>query len=329
MLERIVRLNMNEMPYPPPQGVIEAAQRGLSHLNRYAEREDLDRLRMLLADYSGVPPENVIVSPGSDLLLRGLIHSFSKGRKVIMVSPSFLPTVQAAKQFAAKLLRIRLNPPEFDLDPERLMAEARGPCLVIIDNPNNPTGKMLLDRRTVEAIISNTDAFLVIDEAYYEFSHVSFMDMVKDHPNLAITRTMDKAFSLAGARIGYMVAGEAFWDAVTSSYAFLPRFSLYAAIEALGDSDYMRRNVCRVIKERNRVWKQLDALGVHVYPSSANFVLVKTEVPDIAGRIADMGVLVSDLSNQLPPGFMRISIGAREENDTFIARYMETLETYG
>jgi hypothetical protein len=155
MLKRTIKLNMNEMPYLPSKDIIEAARKGLLSLNRYTEPEDIERLRELLADYSGVPKGHVILGPGSDLLLREVIQTFSKGRKIVIVSPSFFPTVQTAKQFARKLISIRLSPPEFDLNLDLLIDELREPCLVVIDNPNNPTGKILLDRYAVEAIIKN------------------------------------------------------------------------------------------------------------------------------------------------------------------------------
>ena len=326
MLKKIVRLNMNEMPCPPPDEIIEAAQKGLSDLNRYPELEDIDRLRELLAGYSGIPKKHIILSPGSDILLREITQIFSRKRKVVMVSPSFLPTVQAAKQFATKLISIRLSPPEFDLDPEILMNELSGPSLVIIDNPNNPTGKILLDRRIVESIVKNPDILLVIDEAYYEFSRVTFADMVKDYPNLTISRSMDKCFSLAGARIGYLIAGEAFLDAFSPFYMFIPRPSLYAAIEALNNPHYMSENVDRIIKERDLILKRMRT-DIQVYSSHTNFLLMKTEIPDIVRRFQDIGVLISDLSNQLSPGYIRVSIGTREENDAFIEGYLNIRNT--
>jgi len=328
MLRKSIKLNMNEVPYLPPREVIEAARRGLAKLNRYADPEDLGRLRGLLAGYSGVLEQHVVLGPGSDILLREVVHAFSQGRKIIVVSPSFFPTVQAAKQFATKLVSIRLSPPQFDLDIDLLMDQLKAPCLVIVDNPNNPTGKILLDRQAVEAIIENTDVLLVVDEAYYEFSGVTFADMVHDHPNLAVTRTMDKAFSLAGARIGYIIAGDAFGDAFSSFYAFLPQPSLYAAMEALNHPDYVRRNVQRVVEERERVSRTLNGLAARVCQSCTNFLLVKTEIPEMAKRLSDVGVLVQDLSNQLPSGFVRVSIGTGEENDAFIAGYVKIRETY-
>jgi histidinol-phosphate aminotransferase len=152
--------------------------------------------------------------------------------------------------------------------------------------------------------------------------------MVHDHPNLAITRTMDKAFSLAGARMGYMVAGEAFIEAFSSFYMLLPRAGLFAAIAALQKPAYMRRNVSRVIAERERVWNTLNESAIQVYQSTTNFLLAKTDIPDLVRKLDDMGIQILDLSNQLSPGFIRVSIGTPEENDAFIKGYMKIRETY-
>jgi histidinol-phosphate aminotransferase len=327
MLRRTVRLHMNEVPYPPSQDVIEAAGKGLSELNRYADPVDLEQLRGLLADYVGVPRRYMVLGPGSDLLLREMLHTSSVGRQVITVRPSFFPTVQAARQFAAKQLSIRLSPPRFDLPQELLVNALDEPSLVIIDNPNNPTGSMLLDRQAVKAIVGHNDSLLVVDEAYYEFSDVTSADLVSDHPNLVVVRTMDKAFGLAGARIGYATAGETALDRLASFYAFLPRPSLYAAIEALQHPGYMRENVRRIVKERERLRQALEQLAARVYPSSTNFLLVRTEMPDLAERLREAGVLVSDVSNHMPPGFVRVSVGTPEENDVFLARYKKVCQS--
>jgi histidinol-phosphate aminotransferase len=327
MLRPATRLHLNEMPYPPPADVLAAAQRGLSRLNRYADPEELERLREQLAEYSGVPKRHIVVSAGSDLLLREIIHTYSNGRRVVMVSPSFFPTVQAAKHFATERLSIRLSPPTFGLSCDLLMQGLDKLSLVIIDNPNNPTGNMPLDRQAVEVIVEHREVLLVIDEAYYEFSGVTFAHMVTDCPGLAVIRTMDKAFSLAGARVGYAIAGETFLDAFSKFYAFLPQPSLYASLEALRNPSYMRKNVRQIIKERERLRQALVELGTRVYASSTNFLLVQTRVPDMARQLEHAGVLVSDVSNQLPPGFIRVSIGVPEENDAFLAAFMKIRET--
>lgn len=309
---------MNEMPYPPAPSVVEAARQGLARLNRYADPAELEALRERLAGYCGLPAEHLVLSPGSDLLLREVIHAFAQGRRVITPSPSFFPTVQAAKRFAAEWLNIRLGLPAFDLNVDLLLDVLEGPSLVIVDNPNNPTGRMLLDPSAVEALLQREDLLLVVDEAYYEFSGATLADRVADHPRLAVIRTLDKAFSLAGARVGYGIVGEAFEPALASFYAFLPRPSLCAAMEALKRTDEMRDNVRRVVGERERVRQALDELGVLVYPSSTNFLLARSDLPDLVAQLGDAGVLVADVSNQLPPGFFRVSIGTPDENDAFV-----------
>jgi histidinol-phosphate aminotransferase len=324
MLDETVKLNMNEVPYPPPPPVRQAAAEGLTRLQRYVEPEDVRQLAVALAEYAGVSQEHIIVSPGSDLLLRELVLIFSKDRKVIMVSPSFFPTVQTARQFVTKLVSLRLAPPDFALDMDLLRGELAGPCLVILDNPNNPTGQVLLEPQDVETLVAHPQTLVVIDEAYYEFCGVTCAELVARYPNLAVTRTLDKAFSLAGARVGYAIVGEAFRQAFAAFYAFLSQSSLGAALAALGQPDYAQENVRRVVEERERVRARLATLPLQVYPSATNFLLMRVQVPDLVRRLASAGVRISDLSHQLPPGFVRVSVGAREENDVFI-RALEAL----
>jgi histidinol-phosphate aminotransferase len=300
-------------------------------LNRYADPEDLARLRALLAEYAGVAEDKVVVGPGSDLLIREIVHAFARERTAVTVSPTFLPTLETVRTVAARQVGLRLSPPTFELDPEILMGALKGPCLVIIDNPNNPTGQVLLDRETVRAVLERERTRLLIDEAYHEFARVSyqgeerpdasFVDLVDDYANLTVTRTLDKAFSLAGARVGYAVVGEDFRDAFVGFYGFLPQPSLYAAIEALENPGYARKSVRQLVEERERLREALEDAGARVIPSQANFLLVRTGVPDIARRLKDAGVLVSDVSNQLPPGFIRVSVGTHEENDAFLVAF--------
>lgn len=321
----VVKLDMNEIPYAPPERVIAAGQKGLSKLNRYADAQDLRQLRELLARYTGVARQHIVLSPGSDLLLREVIHAFSRGRQVVTVSPSFLPTVQFAERFAPKRLSIRLSPPDFRLDPALLIRALEQPSLVIIDSPNNPTGQMLLDPGLVATVAERQESLIVVDEAYFEFSGVTCASLVTAYPNLCVVRTLDKAFGLAGARVGYAVAGEVFLETLSMLFAFLPQPSLCAATAALKNPRYMRQNVRQAIAERAALRDALSSLGVKVYPSSANFLLVRSRVPDVAQRLRELGVWVSDVSNQLPPGFIRVSVGTRAQNEVLVTRYNQII----
>lgn len=335
MLKRPISLHLNEAPSPPPANVIAAARRGLERIHRYADPEDVDRLRGLLADHVGVARDHVVVGPGSDLLLRELVRTFSAGGRVITVSPTFLPTLEIVQQVAAHWTSLRLSPPTFTLEPRLLLAAIEKPCLIIIDNPNNPTGQILLDEKTVRAVLQKPGTRLIIDAAYQEFASwgndekpaPSFLDLVDEYENLAVTRTMDKAFSLAGARVGYAVVGMGFREAFAGYYALLPQPSLCAATEALDYPDYAKESVADLVAQRERLRVALQAFGAEVTPSHTNFLLVRTQLPDLAAQLRESGVLVSDVSNQLPPGYIRVSMGTPRENDIFLAVFKRITET--
>ncbi len=318
MSEKEIRLHMSEMPYPPPESVVDAARETAGLLHRYADFSELDRLKSLLSSYTGVKPEYIVPGPGSDILLRELLLSFARGRKLVLVSPSFLPTLSTARKIAEKIVSLRLSPPGFELPPELLLEELDEAALVLIENPNNPTGRLLLDRDTIEKVLSKKENLLVLDEAYFEFSGHTCADLVEKYTNLAVSRSLDKSFSLAGARVGYLLAGDAFRDAFSSFSALLPRASLAAAIAALQSPDYVGKNIEKVIAERERLKGELKGLGLRPVESETNFLLLPTGRREILHELKSRGILVADVSGQLGPGYIRVSVGSPEENDIFL-----------
>ena len=152
--------------------------------------------------------------------------------------------------------------------------------------------------------------------------------MVEEHPNLSVVRTLDKAFGLAGARVGYLIAGEDFLDAFSTFYAFLPQSSLYAAIETMRNPSYIKKNIELTIKERERVSKELGKIGFQVCSSVTNFLLIKTNIPSVARELKDKGILVFDLSNRWLPGYIRVSMGTAKENNIFLSSMREILKAY-
>ena len=313
-----IRLNLNEMPYLPSKDIIQAGEKGLSVVNRYNFPEDRDLLQKLLAEYSGVPKDHIIAYPGTDLLLREIVHMFAQERKIVMVYPTFLPTFYAAQQFAKNLSIVPLNPPNFVLDTDHLTNELSEPALIIIDNPNNPTGKILLDRNTVSTILENENAILVIDEAYFEFTEETYADLVEDHHNLAIARTMSKAFGLAGVRIGYVLGGKTFLDKFAKVSIMLSQVGVYSAIAAMKNPRYIEKNLDLVRMERERVSNELKKMELEVYSSTTNFLLINTEIPNIGRKLLEKDIFVLDLSDQWLPGFIRVAVGSKEENDAFL-----------
>ncbi len=313
----MIRLNLNENPYLPPKNVVESAKKGLEAANRYCDFELMEKLREKLEDYTKIPRDKIIIAPGSDFLLRETIHIFSANRKIIMVNPSFFPALECAKAHAEKLIRIQLTPPEFNLNYELIMNEIDEKSLIIIDNPNNPTGKKILEKDIVKKILER-GALLLVDEAYYEFSDITFSDLIDKYPNLGITRSMDKGFSLAGFRLGYMLAGEYFKNALSDFITFLPRVSVYAGIEALNHREYMEENVKRIIDERKRIEEILKNFGFEVFESDTNFILIKSKISDLGEKLRQRGILIRDLSLEWLSGFYRITVGKKEENDILL-----------
>ncbi|MEA1897573.1 MAG: aminotransferase class I/II-fold pyridoxal phosphate-dependent enzyme [Bacteroidota bacterium] len=315
----ILRFHMNENPYSPARSIREAAIKGLDQINRYSESKYLIELKKLLGDYNNVSSDRIVLSHGSDLLLREIINIFSKDRKIIMVSPSFFPVAQYALKQASRFTKIQISSPDFKLDRNLLLKELNEPTLLIIDNPNNPTGRILLDNELVEKILQNKNALLLVDEAYYEFSGQTFAGLIIKYPNLAIIRTMDKAFSLAGLRLGYLLAGGFFKDQFSDFPVFLSRPTLFAAIEALKNPKYLTINVNNILSEKARLEKELTKIGIQVFPGSTNFILIKSNLPDFGKKLLDSGIIIKDLSEEWLNGFYRISIGLPEENDTLLS----------
>ncbi|NCD26819.1 MAG: aminotransferase class I/II-fold pyridoxal phosphate-dependent enzyme [Deltaproteobacteria bacterium] len=315
----ILKFNTNENPFSLVAHVQKAAIKGLKEINRYSELKYLYEFKTLLGNYNNVPSDNIVVNHGSDLLLREFINIFSKDRKIITVNPSFFPISKYALQQARKLTKIQLSPPDFKFNHHLLLNELNEPSLIVIDNPNNPTGKILADDNLVEKILQNENTLLLIDEAYYEFSGQTFAALITKYPNLAITRTMDKAFSLAGLRFGYLLIGDFFKDHFSDFPAFLSKPTLFAATEALKNYVYMTANVNKIMSEKARLESELTQIGIQVFQGSANFILIKSNLPDFGKRLMDAEIFIKDLSDEWIEGFYRISIGLPVENNALLS----------
>jgi histidinol-phosphate aminotransferase len=266
-----------------------------------------------------VPIDRIVLSHGSDLLLREIINIFSKDRKIVLVNPSFFSVGEYAVKQARRLTRIQISTPDFKLDPDLLLNELNKPTLLIIDNPNNPTGKILIDDGAAEKILQNKNVLLVVDEAYYEFSGKTFASMIEKYPNLAITRTMDKAFSLAGLRFGYLIIGDYYKAHFSNFPIYLSTPTLFAAIEALKNPEYMIANVDKILNEKIRIEKEILKTGIQVFPGETSFTLIKTNIPDFGKKLNDEKINICNLSDEWIDGFYRISIGHHEDNNKLLS----------
>jgi len=313
-----VRLDKNEMYKPPPGKIVEYIKRSINEINRYTPQEEVNRLLKQLALYTKSPIESIILSSGSDLLIKEFIFLFSNNRQIIIAEPTFVVINNAAQNTESSLVKLRLHEPDFKLSLEPLMNELDKPSLLVFDNPNNPTGRLIIDRAQIERLLQFDDIILMIDEAYFEFSKVSFVNLIEKYPNIAIVRTLSKSFGLAGSGIGYLIAGDLIRKKFQGLDIMLPYPSVIAGINALRHQDYMIDYVNEVQNEKKRITKYLSELNITCFPSYANFVLVKTTKPHISQILAKHGILVHDVSNQLSSEFIRVTIGSKEENDYFL-----------
>ena len=279
-----VRLNTNENPYPPPPRVVraiaEAAAEAAAGLNRYPDR-DAVALRAGLAGYlgHGLTARHLWAANGSNEILQQLLQAFGgPGRTALGFEPSYSMHPLIARTTGTGWLSGR-RADDFRLDAGRAVARVReaAPDLVFLTSPNNPTGTAL-PLEVIEAVCSAAPGMVVVDEAYAEFARDgtrSALTLLPAFGRLVVTRTMSKAFALAGARVGYLAAGPAVVDAlglVRLPY-HLSALTQAAARAALGHAAQLLGRVAELRAERDRTVAWLRGHGLDVADSDANFVL--------------------------------------------------------
>ncbi len=316
-----VVLNVNENPYPPSEAVrremAEAVVEAAGRLNRYPEREALE-LRRDLANYlgHGLGPENVWVANGSNEIMSHLLSAFGgPGRRVLTFTPTYSMYPEYARNTCTDYVTVPRRA-DFTLDAELILAaiEEHRPTVVLITTPNNPTGTTTpID--VIDEVCRRADAIVVVDEAYQEFSRTpSALTLMAQHPRLVVSRTMSKAFALAGGRVGYLAAQPAVVDACR--IVRLP-YHLSAQTQAVARVALRHRNelLGRVheLAETARSFESwLRGRGYDVVESEANFTLFGrfTDRHDVWQQLLDRGILIRETG---PEGFLRASAGTPEE----------------
>ncbi|MFX1392709.1 MAG: pyridoxal phosphate-dependent aminotransferase [Promethearchaeota archaeon] len=315
-----IKLDNNEMPRPPPIEILNPVKKSIDKINRYTTYKKVNRLIKLLSDYSKAPENSIILSSGSDILIKEFIFLFSREKQIIIADPTFFLITNAAQKTSSQLLKIRLREPKFKFALESFIDEINKPTLIVVDNPNNPTGSLLLNQKDIKTILDNENVILLIDEAYFEFSKITYAHLINDYPNLAVSRTLSKSFGLAGSGIGYLIAGDIIQKKFQGLDIMLPSPSVIAAIHALENLDYMIKYVEEICQEKKRMTSLISNKGLSVYPSYTNFLLIKSGMHDLARKLAEYDVLISDISvhYSLSSEFIRVTIGSKVENDYFI-----------
>jgi histidinol-phosphate aminotransferase len=323
-----VRLNTNENPFPPSPELAQAMGRAVAEatadLNRYPDREAW-ALREDLAAYllreSAVAVEPAMVWPanGSNEVMQHVFSAFGgPGRLAMGFSPTYSMYEQYARDTHTRYRTVGRRP-DFGLDAAMVVAAMIGgsPDIVILTSPNNPTGTALsLD--VVSAACAMSTGIVVVDEAYAEFRRPgtpTALTLLEAHPNLIVTRTMSKAFALAGARVGYAVAAPEVIDALrlvrlpyhlSSVTQAVARTALAFGDELLGQVDLLRA-------ERDALVVWLREHGMQAVDSDANFILFGefTDRHRAWQALLDQGVLVREVG---PEGWLRVTVGTPDDN---------------
>ncbi|MFC6005632.1 histidinol-phosphate transaminase [Angustibacter luteus] len=335
-----VRLNTNENSYPLPEpaalAVVAALALEVRQLNRYPDRE-FTALRTALATYLGhdLTADQVWAANGSNEVLLHLFQAFGgPGRTALGFTPAYSmhPNI-AATSATAWVDGLRGAPSgQFDLTAESAAEQVarHDPDLVMLCSPNNPTGTALgLD--VVTAVYDATDrAVVVVDEAYAEFARTgtaSALTLLPGRERLVVTRTMSKAFALAGARLGYLAADPAVCDAlrlVRLPY-HLSSLTQAAALAAVRHAPDLLGSVQVLREQRDRIVTELAGLGLAPVPSDANFVLFGGLADPVATwqALLEHGVLVRDVGI---PGHLRVTAGNPDETSAFLTALTRVLE---
>jgi len=331
-----VRLNTNESPFPPPPAFSEelAAAVLCTDWNRYPERDAL-ALRGAIAELHGVSASNVFAANGSNEVLQTIMLTYGgHGRTAALFEPTYALHAHISKLTGTSVVAGRREADfSLDLDEVRRVIGEDQPSVLFLCSPNNPTGMVEPEATVREGLdlVVQADGLLVVDEAYAQFAEWSAIGLVSEETPLVVTRTYSKTWSMAAARLGYLVGPG--WAVAELMKVVLP-YHLDALIQAagvlaLGHVQAMDERVSRLVEQRGRVNAELLQLPVRVWPSAANFILFRPTAcsgKEVWQHLVDRSVLVRDCSwSPALSDCLRVTIGTAEENDRFLEALREAL----
>ncbi|WP_036555278.1 histidinol-phosphate transaminase [Nocardiopsis sp. CNT312] len=320
---RSVKLSSNESPFGPLPSVREAVARASAELNRYPDAGSVALVEALAA-HVGVPVDHVAVGAGSVGLLQQLLEAVGgPGAEVVYAWRSFEAYPLLADLAGVRSVRVPLRDEAHDLDA---LADAvtENTRMVLVCNPNNPTGTTVR-RQELAAFLDRVPdhVLVVLDEAYHEYVRDPRVpdgaELYRDRPNVAVLRTFSKAYGLAALRLGYLVAHPRVATAVNKTLVpfAVNHLAQAAGIASLAAHDELMERVAATVEERSRVRDALIASGWTVPPTEANFVWLRAgdDTLDFAAACAEEGVAIRPFAGE----GARVSLGTVEEDDVFLA----------
>ncbi len=317
----VVKLNTNENPYPPSPRVFEAIHRITGEQLRRYPHPLGQTFREAAGEVHGVSPEMILCGNGMDDVLNIVVRALSgPDARLVYPTPTYTLYEVLAAIEASIVTEVPFGP-RYELPLEELIAG--GGRVTFICNPNSPSGTWVPVDQIAE-LAGRLRGVLAVDEAYGDFADENCMQLVHDHPNLLVMRTLSKGYSLAGVRFGYAVGHADLIGGlmkVKDSYN-VDAISIAAASAAIRDQDYARANWERVRSERDRLSAALGELGFDVLPSQSNFLLAAIEDPSAEGLYESLKarqILVRYFKQPRLENSLRITVGTPDQNDALLA----------
>lgn len=309
-----IKLNTNENPYPPSPQVIEAIRDATGDdLRKYPDAAS-QAGRQAAAELYDYPVSWVIMANGSDELLNNLIRACAgEGEEIAYLHPSYSYYATLAEVQGARIKTFALSENgEIKDFPERYHGK-----LFFLTNPNAPLG-LRWEVADVAVLADRCEGLLVVDEAYADFASCNCLELVRQKPNVVVTRTLSKSYSLAGMRLGLAIARPeviAALDKIRDHYN-LDRLAQAAVAAALNDQDYFRDCIKRICATREWFCSEVEKLGYSVIPSSANYLFISPADKDgkrVYDALFHRKILVRYFSDPVLAHGLRVSVGARNE----------------
>jgi len=331
--ETIIKLGSNENPLGPSKKAIAAIKNSLHLISQYPET-NLEPLKEKLALYSGVDSSNIIIcGDGADEILDVLGKTLIEpGDEFIVPLPSYMYYEFTLKIHGGVPVYAKWDMEKNELDVDSIIAAlSEKTKIIFLCTPNNPSGT-LIDKEDIKRVLESTDALVVADEAYFEFSEVNNVDLIKDYDNLLLLRTFSKVFGLSGMRIGYAISNPEFIEYMhrVKPVFSLTKLSYEAASAVLDDMEYIQKSIEIGIQSREFLYENMSKFDkLEVYPSKSNYLLVGVKEigmnsSEFAEELLKRGVIVRDCASfkGLDEYWVRVSVGKMEED----ARFIEILE---
>jgi len=331
----VICLNVNENPYPPSAvvaaDIAESVREVATSLNRYPDREATE-LRAALADYlgHGLTGGQVWAANGSNEVMLQVLQAFGgPGRSALSFAPTYSMYPEYARDTHTDWVAGQREE-DFTVDVDRAISliNAVQPDVVFLASPNNPTGTVM-PFETIRAVLDAAPGVVVVDEAYAEFRREgtpSALDLLAEYPRLLVTRTMSKAFALAGGRLGYVAADAGIIDAlrIVRLPYHLSAVTQAVALAALRNSEELLAQVDQLRKGRDDLVRWLEEQGFDVAATDSNFALFGqfADRHAIWQGLVDRGVLIRETG---PEGWLRVSVGTPADMDAFYRALLEVL----